>query len=146
MRKQSLQKALLLTGISVIMITGSVSGAKQNKYEINNKRADTTKLSYMTEGTVGSEAKYATTKITARSEGWIKEELYCDVLFVHKNVKTGKYVTIGKWMTETYGKINSPYLTNSNVKSGTQLQTQAQTKKNPYSGATNTGIYGYVKY
>lgn len=146
MRKNWFKKTLAVTGIGLIMLTGAVSAATQNKAIINDKYVGTDKLRQVTSGTVGTQAKYATTKVTARSEGWIKEELYCDVMFVHKNPSTKKYVTVGRWMTETYGTIKSPYLTNSGVKEKTKLVTEAQAKKNPNSGATNTGITGYVLY
>ena len=143
-KKKLFTKAAALAALGVVLATSSASAANQNTTHYD-KNINTT-LKDLCSGTVGTGAQNATQEITSRVKQYGNARDYCDVYFVHKNKKTGKYATIGLWITSMFGKSNCKYLKNSNVKPNTPMLTRSQTRKNPYSGATKTSIAGTVKY
>ena len=142
-KKKLFTKAVALAALGVVLATGSASAAaRQNTTHFDQDL--NLNLRKLCNGTVGAEAKNATQEITSRVAQHANG--YCPVYFVHKSVRTGKYVTIGTWIRSTFGKCNSKYLSNSGVTSKIALETYSKTMKNANSGATTTSIRGTVKY
>ena len=151
MKKRFVKRIALIAAVGIMLVgvnASTYAAAKGNKGYFDNFTV-TAKSKEICHGTVGSKVHHATVTVSARQLQDYDLSVYCHVFFTQKN-KKNKYVTVGAWLTNVFGSVNTKYIEDRNgkfcVNSGDTLTTMSQTLKNQKSGLSTTCITGNVKY